>query len=130
MRGVNISSVLCPFCDVEEESVDHCLIKFPWVRLVWRKIWSWWHLDYPILFPSFSIHDIALGNIGNLSCPRLNKVLNGIFQFAIWAIWKWRNKVVNASLDSIASAKSEDVFPSIQRLSKLWLCSPWFFHSF
>ncbi|GKD11492.1 hypothetical protein Tco_1195899, partial [Tanacetum coccineum] len=31
------------------------------------------------------------------------------------------NKVVNASLDSVAVAKDEDVFPSIQRLSMIWI---------
>nr|GEX01325.1 hypothetical protein [Tanacetum cinerariifolium] len=105
------------------ESVEHCLIKCPRVSLVWRKIWGWWHFDYPVSFPSFCILDIGLGKIGNFSCPRLNKVLNGVLQCVIWVVWKWRNKVVNAPLDSITSAKSEDIFPYIQRLSKLWIAA-------
>ncbi|GJR23759.1 putative ribonuclease H-like domain-containing protein [Tanacetum coccineum] len=91
LRGVNVSSVLCPLCDAEVESVEHCLIKCLW--------------------------------IGNFRCPRVNKVLNGVLQCVIWVVWKWRNKVVNAPLDSIISAKSEDIFPSIQRLSKLWIAA-------
>ncbi|GJY51581.1 RNA-directed DNA polymerase, eukaryota, reverse transcriptase zinc-binding domain protein [Tanacetum coccineum] len=123
LRGVNVSSVLCPLCDMEVESVEHCLIKCLPVSLVWRKIWGWLHLDYLISFHSFSIFDFALGKIGNFRCPRLNKVLNGALQCVIWVVWKWRNKVVNALLDSITSVKSEDIFPSIQRLSKLWIAT-------
>ncbi|GJZ92042.1 hypothetical protein Tco_0664107 [Tanacetum coccineum] len=36
-------------------------------------------------------------------------------------VWKWRNKVVNASDEDQTDAKKEDIFPFIQRLSKLWI---------
>ncbi|GKE30070.1 hypothetical protein Tco_1445454, partial [Tanacetum coccineum] len=34
---------------------------------------------------------------------------------------KWRNKVANASDEDLNDAKNEDIFPSIRRLSKLWI---------
>nr|GEU80135.1 RNA-directed DNA polymerase, eukaryota, reverse transcriptase zinc-binding domain protein [Tanacetum cinerariifolium] len=38
-RGVDISSTACPFCDCNVEDIEHCLIKFPKVLPVWKKVW-------------------------------------------------------------------------------------------
>ncbi|GKA49601.1 RNA-directed DNA polymerase, eukaryota, reverse transcriptase zinc-binding domain protein [Tanacetum coccineum] len=82
-RGVMLPSMVCPFCDDDNEDIDHCLIRCPWVLSIWKKIWSWWHLDNPISFPSFSIKDIALGNIVSRGCCRVNKVIHGVLQCAL-----------------------------------------------
>ncbi|GKD26730.1 RNA-directed DNA polymerase, eukaryota, reverse transcriptase zinc-binding domain protein [Tanacetum coccineum] len=58
-RGVNIASSVCPFCENEAESIQHCLLHYPSVLQVWRKVWSWWNLSAPVSFPSFSIADVA-----------------------------------------------------------------------
>nr|GEZ70892.1 RNA-directed DNA polymerase, eukaryota, reverse transcriptase zinc-binding domain protein [Tanacetum cinerariifolium] len=76
-RGVPLSSSLCPFCDDENEDLEHGLIKCSKVVPVWSKIWSWWGLATPTFFPSFSIKDIALGKIGSISCTKTSKVLQG-----------------------------------------------------
>nr|GEX29537.1 hypothetical protein [Tanacetum cinerariifolium] len=73
---------------------------------IWRKVWSWWKLDSPSLFPSFSIADIALGRVGIRGHRVLDKITHGIFQCALWATSKWRNKVVMASMDSVAKVKN------------------------
>nr|GFA27462.1 reverse transcriptase domain, reverse transcriptase zinc-binding domain protein [Tanacetum cinerariifolium] len=65
-HGINISSSLCPFCEADEESLDHCLINYPKIILIWRTVWSWWHFDTLISIPALSIYDIAAGNVGNL----------------------------------------------------------------
>ncbi|GJZ51365.1 hypothetical protein Tco_0605880 [Tanacetum coccineum] len=75
----------------------------------------------PRVFPFFSISDISLGNFGFPNNPLLSKVLIGVFQCALWGVWKWRNKVPNASDEDLNDAKNKDIFPSIQRLSKLWI---------
>ncbi|GJV18247.1 hypothetical protein Tco_1363570 [Tanacetum coccineum] len=84
-------------------------------------VWAWWVLASPVSFPYFSIYDISLGNLGFPNNPFLSKVLIGVFQCGLWGVWKWRNKVVNASDEDLNDAKNEDIFPSIQRLSKLWI---------
>ncbi|GJR24031.1 RNA-directed DNA polymerase, eukaryota, reverse transcriptase zinc-binding domain protein [Tanacetum coccineum] len=122
-RGVDLSSTSCPFCESVVEDIDHSLIRCPYMIKVWRKVWSWWNLGPPVSFPSFSISDIALGNISSLSntCSRLSKVMQGVFQCSLWVIWKWRNKIVNSHSDVSSWIKNEDIFPSIQRLSKTWI---------
>ncbi|GJY40252.1 RNA-directed DNA polymerase, eukaryota, reverse transcriptase zinc-binding domain protein [Tanacetum coccineum] len=123
IRGIDHSSTSCRFCETELEDIDHSLIRCPYVTKVWRKVWSWWNLTPPNSFPSFSISDVALGNflISPDGCPRLSKVMQGVFQCSLWAIWKWRNKLVNSQSDDSSIIKDDDIFPSIQRLSKTWI---------
>lgn len=120
-RGVDISSSLCPFCDNTAEEIEHCIINCPRAFTIWRKVWCWWGLNPPLFLPSFTISDIASNRIRSLGCDRLNKVLHGVISITIWALWKWRNRIVNAVPDLVSSIREEDIFPSIQTLSKLWI---------
>ncbi|GJY12295.1 hypothetical protein Tco_0381604 [Tanacetum coccineum] len=122
-RGVPIASVMCPFCDNATENEVRCLLYCPRVVKVWRKVWSWWNLGLSNVFPHFFIRDIALGSVSDMGCNRLNKILHGVFQCSLWAIWTWRNKLVNANLEDVISIREEDIFPSIQRLSKAWIAA-------
>ncbi|GJZ51411.1 hypothetical protein Tco_0605926 [Tanacetum coccineum] len=79
------------------------------------------YLDFLLLFPSFSISDIARGNIYRMGNPKTGKILQGVFKIILWAVWKWRNRIVNAPSDSISKIKDEDIFSGIQRLSKTWI---------
>ena len=69
----------CPFCELKVETIDYCLISCPRVLPVWRNIWGSWHLDTPISFPSFSIKDIAMGNINSFGLSTLDKLLHWVF---------------------------------------------------
>ncbi|GKD90082.1 reverse transcriptase domain, reverse transcriptase zinc-binding domain protein [Tanacetum coccineum] len=55
------------------------------------------------------------------SLIRLPYVAKGVFQCSLWAIWKWRNKLVNSQSDDSTIIKDDDIFPSIQCLSKTWI---------
>ncbi|GJR56637.1 ataxia telangiectasia mutated family protein [Tanacetum coccineum] len=122
-RGVPIASVMCPFCDNATENEVHCLLYCPHVVKEWRKVWGWWNLGLCNVFPPFSIRDIALGSVSDMGCNRLNKILHGVFRCSLWAIWNWRNKLANANLEDVTSIREEDIFPSIQRLSKTWIAA-------
>ncbi|GJZ23264.1 RNA-directed DNA polymerase, eukaryota, reverse transcriptase zinc-binding domain protein [Tanacetum coccineum] len=123
LRGINMSSILCPFCDTCVEDIEHCLINCSHSLAIWRKIWSWWNMPSPLSFPSFSIKDIALGNIGLNGSSRISKVVHGVFLTVVWSIWNWRNRIVNTQSDAIAKIKGEDIYPSIQRLSMTWIAA-------
>ncbi|GJX46081.1 RNA-directed DNA polymerase, eukaryota, reverse transcriptase zinc-binding domain protein [Tanacetum coccineum] len=117
-RGVDLDSANCPFCNNITEDLDHCVTKCPIVLPIWRKVWSWWDMVPPVVFPSFTISDIARGIIDPFTNSRIGKIWHGVFQTALWAIWKWRNRIVNAPADTTPKIKEEDIFPSIQRLSR------------
>ncbi|GKB76415.1 RNA-directed DNA polymerase, eukaryota, reverse transcriptase zinc-binding domain protein, partial [Tanacetum coccineum] len=120
-QGVALPSSNFPLCDSEVEDIRHILVKCPNVNMMWRKIWSWWNLPPPISFPSFSISDIALGNLNIQGCPKIVKAINGVFQITLWAVWSWRNRLTHAIGDGIIKIKNKDLFPGIQRISKLWM---------
>ncbi|GKC84387.1 putative F-box domain-containing protein [Tanacetum coccineum] len=105
----------------EGDEIDHCGISCPRVLPVWRKVWSWWNLPSPVVFPSFSVADVAMGRIDSFGGSRMNKVLHGVLQCTLWSIWKWRNRITHADLDVAAKIKEEDIFPGIQRVSKTWI---------
>ncbi|GKC57666.1 hypothetical protein Tco_1085264 [Tanacetum coccineum] len=78
-------------------------------------------LNFPLVFHSFLISDITRGNIYPMRNPKTGKILQCVFQITLWAVWKWRNRIVNAPSDSISKIKDEDIFSGIQRLSKTWI---------
>ncbi|GJY19325.1 F-box domain containing protein [Tanacetum coccineum] len=77
-RGLILSSTCCPFCDDAWDEIGHCGISCPRVLPVWRKVWSWWNLPSPVVFPSFSVADVAMGRIDSFGGSRMNKVLHGV----------------------------------------------------
>ncbi|GJT10444.1 putative RNA-directed DNA polymerase [Tanacetum coccineum] len=62
VRWVILPSIMCPLCDDEVEDIEHCLIKCSRVLPYWKKVWSWWNLPSPVVFPSFQ----AFGSRGVL----------------------------------------------------------------
>ncbi|GKB12301.1 F-box domain containing protein [Tanacetum coccineum] len=92
------------FMDPEEgDEIDHCGITCPRVLPVWRKVWSWWNMPSPVVFPSFLVADVAMGRIDSFGGSRMNKVLHGVLQYVA------------------AKIKEEDIFPGIQRVSNTWI---------
>ncbi|GJS70247.1 ribonuclease H-like domain-containing protein [Tanacetum coccineum] len=104
-RGVALSSILCPLCEDEVESVAHCLISCSWVKPLWRKVWSWWQFDPSSSMPSVS--DFVRGNIRSLGNPVLKKIVHGVLLCVLWAIWRWRNNVCPPSMTATESVDSE-----------------------
>nr|GEW55544.1 hypothetical protein [Tanacetum cinerariifolium] len=103
-RKVNI----CVWRAVKD--IDHAFIKCSHPLAIWRKIWRWRNFPTLVTFPSFSIKDIAQGNVGGNGCSRISKVVHGVFLTTIWFIWNWRNRLVNAHLDEVLKIKDERHF--------------------
>ncbi|GKE91422.1 hypothetical protein Tco_1572517, partial [Tanacetum coccineum] len=53
-------------------------------------------------------------NVYSLGFSRRNKIFHGVLKVSLWALWKWRNKLVNADPAASENIKEEDIFPSIQ----------------
>lgn len=118
-RGIQLDSSSCLFCDVHEESRDHCFCSCPIIKLVWFKIWDWWKTP-PLFNPS--LDDILTGNFKFCSEKRVAKLFHAVCFALIWHIWGWRNIILHACSDSDAVAvRHEDIFPSVQRMSLLWV---------
>ncbi|GJU56164.1 RNA-directed DNA polymerase, eukaryota, reverse transcriptase zinc-binding domain protein [Tanacetum coccineum] len=46
-RGLDVGSVLCPFCSNAPEDANHLLTCCPLVVTIWRKVFSWWKIGFP-----------------------------------------------------------------------------------
>ena len=90
-RGIDCS-ILCPLCNAQEGSIIHTLRDCPFVRKFWLSIGV---PQVPIDFLSL---DLLVWLKNSCLCSR-NIQANDlpwcfIFPFAVWWLWKHRNKVV------------------------------------
>ena len=112
-----VSSTLCPLCYTEIELLNHCLVNGPLVKSVWVKVGSWWGVD----LSGFSLDDFIYGSRITFANKWAAKAFCGVTWSLVWYILKWRNEVVHASLNDLPSILSKDLFPDLQRMSRLWV---------
>ncbi|GJV63851.1 RNA-directed DNA polymerase, eukaryota, reverse transcriptase zinc-binding domain protein [Tanacetum coccineum] len=119
LRGLTISSSLCPLCGLEEESIHHIILSCYVVSQFWSKFWKWWHINHP---PNMS----SISDVLDFS-PPISKNHRKIYQATLYVfireIWSWRNRFVHADLVSLNSIRNEDIFTQAQLLSLLWISS-------
>ncbi|GJW58352.1 RNA-directed DNA polymerase, eukaryota, reverse transcriptase zinc-binding domain protein [Tanacetum coccineum] len=94
-RGVEIECARCVLCDMENKvkTVKHCT----------------------------SIRDISLIKGASIENKWVAKCFHEVCYVMLWAIWHWRNRILHASPHDVDSVRQEDIFPSIQRLSLIWI---------
>ncbi|KAJ9545577.1 hypothetical protein OSB04_025284 [Centaurea solstitialis] len=96
----------CLFCDGAEESGDHCFFSCPISINVWRKVWAWCD------------HTNASALQGK--CPN-TVITHAIYSISLCSLWSWRNRILHGRPHDLNRIKQEDLFPSIQNLSALWV---------
>ncbi|PWA58014.1 RNA-directed DNA polymerase, eukaryota, Reverse transcriptase zinc-binding domain protein [Artemisia annua] len=116
-RGIPVSSTLCPLCYSEIKLLDHCLVNCPLVKSVWAKVGSWWGVD----LSGFSLDDFIYGSRISFVNKWAAKAFRGVAWSLVWYIWKWRNEVVHASPSDVPSILRKDLFPHLQRISRVWV---------
>ncbi|KAJ9561194.1 hypothetical protein OSB04_006354 [Centaurea solstitialis] len=117
-RGISIPSLVCFFCDSDVESLDHCFFTCYRSSNIWKKIWAWWGFKSPRLTSSGSFKSL-IQQMGK--GRRCGNVFLAVCVVTLWQIWKWRNSIYAAKGEDLSKKKSEDIFPFIQNLSKLWI---------
>ncbi|XP_021989893.1 uncharacterized protein LOC110886407 [Helianthus annuus] len=107
-RNVEITSVLCPFCDDFEETVDHLFTACSVAMRVWAAFSVWCNIP-PLFFFEFKdildIHKVIKRG------KKADKIIYGLGIITCWCIWKGRNDVVfnqikRSSQDIIGEIKS------------------------
>ncbi|GJY42904.1 hypothetical protein Tco_0431117 [Tanacetum coccineum] len=98
---------------------NHCFFSCPKIKILWLKIWDWWKA--PGSFNP-SLEDILKGIAGFSEDKRVSKIFHAVSMTVIWHVWTWRNKIIHAaSIEEANSARHEDNFSTVQRLSLLWI---------
>ncbi|KAJ0523818.1 putative reverse transcriptase zinc-binding domain-containing protein [Helianthus annuus] len=90
-RNVNITSVMCPFCDIYEETVDHLFSACVVSNWVWSGLSVWCNIPPIFIFDFKDIMDIH--NSSQFS-KKAKKIIHGLVIISCWCIWKGRNELV------------------------------------
>ena len=90
----------CPFCDQEEESINHILLQCVFAREVWASVCAAWDIPSWAPTPTSSLGIWCLnatdGAVGG-------KDARAMLLLVLWELWKHRNRV---GFDGEAPAKS------------------------
>ncbi|GKB95960.1 RNA-directed DNA polymerase, eukaryota [Tanacetum coccineum] len=91
LRGLDISSIICPLCSIYRESTSHLLFSCLLARQLMCKVVRWWDLEYQDLLS----YEDWLCWLNNL---RISKRFKDMFEWVCyttwWVIWKHRNQVL------------------------------------
>ncbi|KAI7743747.1 hypothetical protein M8C21_007761 [Ambrosia artemisiifolia] len=90
-RKMTLPDTLCPWCEMEEESVMHSLVGCLVASAVWDAIGRW--LGIPPIF-AFELRDLleVYKTVGGDKLKR--KLVQGIVMVTLWALWYARNDLV------------------------------------
>ncbi|GJR04269.1 RNA-directed DNA polymerase, eukaryota, reverse transcriptase zinc-binding domain protein [Tanacetum coccineum] len=116
LRGVEISSILCPLCNSSMESAHHLFFTCYVARLMWRKVLRWWEFE-DINIASYDEWLIWLKNI-RLS-RRLKDIFEGVCYVKWWLIWRLRNQ----TLFGDSHPRKDMLFDDLVNLSFQWCSS-------
>nr|GEV83348.1 RNA-directed DNA polymerase, eukaryota [Tanacetum cinerariifolium] len=106
-RGVVLDSSLCPLCGLVPEDTHHVLFRCDTVKLIFRRIFRWWDLDWHDLL-SFSDWNAWFSAIRLPSMIKL--ILKGVFYVAWWHLWVYRNQSIFPVTPPRRSVIFNDIF--------------------
>ncbi|GJZ54433.1 RNA-directed DNA polymerase, eukaryota, reverse transcriptase zinc-binding domain protein [Tanacetum coccineum] len=87
-RGIEVSSLLCPSCLGDLETVNHTFFNCDLAKDMWSLLAKWWELDIPVCGNIKEWYD-WLGGVHVSSKVRL--FLEGVGGTLMWFIWNFRN---------------------------------------
>ncbi|GJU75646.1 RNA-directed DNA polymerase, eukaryota [Tanacetum coccineum] len=91
LKGIDISTIVCPLCHASIESGSRIFFSCPMARQLWRKLMRWWELE-DIDLASYDYWLLWL-NSSRLS-KRLKEILEGVCYVKWWLIWRFRNQLL------------------------------------
>ncbi|XP_021986259.1 uncharacterized protein LOC110882582 [Helianthus annuus] len=90
-RNVDITSVMCHFCDEYEETVDHLLTACSVAIRVWETVSAWCNI--PPIF-AFEFKDLMDSHNSIQVGKKAKKIILWLAIISCWYIWKGRNELV------------------------------------
>ncbi|XP_021995406.1 uncharacterized protein LOC110892557 [Helianthus annuus] len=114
--NVDIPSVLCPFCEEYEETVDHLFSACTVSIRVWATFSVWCNIPQIFAFDFKDLMDIH-NNIQ--SGKKTKKIIRGLIIIACWCIWKGRNDLVFNQI----RRSSQDIMIEIKSRGFWWFKS-------
>jgi hypothetical protein len=89
---VPVQTVLCPFCKIAEECIEHLLFNCIKVKPIWRIVESW---ACQLTFSSFVLNSDMISFFIFPPCPdTVKSVLSIVFTELTFCVWTRRNEIV------------------------------------
>nr|GEY98637.1 RNA-directed DNA polymerase, eukaryota [Tanacetum cinerariifolium] len=105
-RRVVLDSSLCPLTGLVPEDTHHVLFRCDTVKLIFRRIFRWWDLDWHDLL-SFSDCNAWFSAIRLSS--RIKLIFEGVFYVAWLHLWVYRNQSIFATTPPRRSIIFDDI---------------------
>ncbi|GJV17167.1 RNA-directed DNA polymerase, eukaryota, reverse transcriptase zinc-binding domain protein [Tanacetum coccineum] len=115
-RGIEISSLLCPLCLGDFETVNHSFFNCDLAKGLWSLFAKWWEVDIPA-YGNIAEWYEWLGGLHVSSNVRL--FLEGVGGTIMWAIWNFWNLLIFSS----PPPKKATLWDYIFSQSYLWISS-------
>ncbi|GJX39412.1 RNA-directed DNA polymerase, eukaryota, reverse transcriptase zinc-binding domain protein [Tanacetum coccineum] len=115
-RGIEVDSILCPFCLEDIETVNHSFFNCGLAKDLWALLAKWWDLDILICGCIAEWYD-WLDALRVSSKVRL--LLEGVGGTLMWTIWYYRNQLIFSS----SPPKKATLWDFIVSQSFLWISS-------
>lgn len=112
-RNIEIDTMACSLCGVDDETVDHLFSGCGVAGEVWRCLSSW--CSIPEIF-GFDFKDILEAHKFSPLSPGKKDVLHGLVMITCWRIWKARNE----KRFSAKRVSAVEIFEDIRILGFLW----------
>ncbi|KAJ0733174.1 putative reverse transcriptase zinc-binding domain-containing protein [Helianthus annuus] len=90
-RNVDLASMLCPFCDEYDETVEHLFTACSIAIRVWVEFSTWCNIPPIFAFDFKNLMEIHKSNQGD---KNMKKILRGLVIISCWCIWKARKELV------------------------------------
>ncbi|GKB66637.1 RNA-directed DNA polymerase, eukaryota, reverse transcriptase zinc-binding domain protein [Tanacetum coccineum] len=115
-RNIEVSSLLCPSCLDDLETVNHTFFNCEMAKDLWSLLAKWWDVDIPVCGNILEWYD-WLPNV-HIS-PKARLGLEGVGGTLLWCIWNYRNSLIFSS----SLLKKANIWDSIVAQSFLWFSS-------
>ena len=123
-RGIDLHSILCPFCEEKIEDEDHPFALCSFSRNIWDLIRKWWGLDVIPLDGALNVLDMA--DIGDLNLgERTSSLFDVVVLCAIGSIWRSQNFLVFQAVKVNTMKMIDDIIATYY----LWIINRAYFSS-
>ncbi|KAJ9567800.1 hypothetical protein OSB04_003766 [Centaurea solstitialis] len=115
-KEFDLEGIAIECCQISD--LDSYKLQNVYAHALWRKVWAWCGVSGVRTNSLLSFKNSFLTRDLNGS---INELVHATLMVTVWLIWQRRNRFVNSTQDDAVKILQEDLFPTVQRLTILWI---------